>query len=179
MVNDGGGWMLVTADMIQSEALTRTTATKTADSNGGLIVFIQRTGVAGCNGVKSYQVLFKDIIPWTKIRSDYEFYNGNSCWGIFGNASYIGSNLVTYQAGTDTIRNQVRMGGSNGSNFDGTTARCDNETVNFWHSNQGTATRSAQVILRRNSMSSYAGLSTGTECSSGTDGWKYKNIYIR
>ncbi|MFA5431898.1 MAG: fibrinogen-like YCDxxxxGGGW domain-containing protein [Candidatus Paceibacterota bacterium] len=178
MVNDGGGWTLVTASMIQSELNTLTITTKTVDSNGGLIATIQKT-IEGCGNPKYYQLLLKDLFPWTKIRADYEFYGGHSCWGVFGSAAYgIGSNIITYQSGVDTIRSQVKMGGTNGNNFDGITSRCDNEGANFWHGANDTGTRSAQVVLRRNSMSSYAGISTGVSCSSG-NGWSYRNIYIR
>src|SRR4030042_2182806 len=179
MSNDSGGWMLVTQGMIQSEANSSTSNVKTTDANGGLINTITITGGLDCNS-KSYQMLLKDTIPWTKIRADYEFYGGNSCWGVFGNGSFgPTSNLIPYQSGTDIIRNQVKMGGSAGDNFDGINTRCDNETTNFWHANQGNVTRSAQTVLRRDSMSSYAGLQNGVACTGYTDGWKYQNIYIR
>ena len=182
MTNDSGGWMLVTQSMINSEAIgVSTTNTKTTNTNGGVDFSSLITAVSGCSG-GYHRVLFNDIIPWTKIKADYEFLGGNSCWSIFGNTSYTGgsTNLITFSSGTDTIRNQVKMGGSNGDNFDGVTSRCDNETFNFWHSNQGVGTtRSAQVILRRNSMSSLAGLGAGTACSVPNYPWKYKNIYIR
>ena len=180
MVNDGGGWMLIKPDMISSEATALTSVSKTTDSNGGLIITITKTGTFGCTGDRSYLVLFKDIIPWTKIRSDYEFYDANSCWGIFGSSPRNPNpNLITFVPGVDVIRNQVRMGGSAGNNFDGITERCDNEYVNFWHCHNGTSTRSAQVILRRNSMSSLAGLSTGVNCTYSSSGWRHKNIYVK
>ncbi len=181
MTNDSGGWMLATQSMIQSGANNLSTTATTSDNNGGLITTIAFTGPTGCGqGYRSYQLLLKDTIPWTKIRADYEFYGGNSCWGVFGNGSYnSGSNLIAFVLETDTIRNQVKMGGSAGDNFDGINVRCDNETTNFWHGLQGDVTRSAQVVLRRNSMSSYAGLSTGAECVGYAYGFKYSNIYIR
>jgi len=183
MVNDEGGWMLVTSSMIQNETSNLVTANKSADANGGLIVVAQPTA-ADCVS-RYYRVLFKDVISWTQIRADYEFYQGSACWGIFGNSGYsISSNLIAFVPGVDTIRNQVGMGVST-DNFDGISSRCDNETaVNFWHhkwySGGALFTRKAQVILRRSSMSSVAGLSTGINCSWNlSSGWAYKNIYIR
>ncbi|OQB08509.1 MAG: hypothetical protein BWY21_01251 [Parcubacteria group bacterium ADurb.Bin216] len=178
MVNDGGGWMLVTSSMISSESFILTTSVKTVDTKGGLIMTINKTGTLTCDANQSHQVLFKDIIPWTKIRSDYEFYDRNSCWGIFGNASRNqGSNLIPFALGVDVIRNQVKMGGSSGDSFDGITAKCTDLSTNFWHYTNGT--RSAQVILRRNSPSELAGLSTGVNCVDSLNGWRYKNIYIK
>jgi len=183
MTADGGGWMLVTSSMIQNELSNLVTANKSTDANGGLIVVAQPTA-ADCTA-RYYRVLLKDVIPWTQIRADYEFYQGSACWGVFGNSGYgIDSNLISFALGVDTIRNQVGMG-STTDNFDGVTSRCDNATnVNFWHhrwySGGGLFTRKAQVILRRNSMSSVAGLSTGIACSWNlSSGWAYKNIYIR
>ena len=180
MTNDSGGWMLVTQSMISSEIGTSVTTTKTTNTNGGVDIS-NLNNLSGCGPVAYYQVLFTDIIPWTKIKADYEFLGGHSCWSIFGNSGYsAGTNLIPFASATDTIRNQVKMGGSNGNNYDGVNSRCDNETFNFWHSNQGVGTtRSAQVILRRNSMSSLAGLGTGISCSTAGYPWKYKNIYIR
>ncbi|MFA6185458.1 MAG: DUF2341 domain-containing protein [Candidatus Shapirobacteria bacterium] len=181
MTNDSGGWMLVTQSMISSEVGTSVTTTKTTNINGGVDISNSITH-SGCGASIYHRVLFTDIIPWTKIKADYEFLGGNSCWSIFGNTSYTGgsTNLIAFSSGTDTIHNQVKMGGSNGDNYDGINSRCDNETFNFWHSNQGVGTtRSAQVILRRNSMSSLAGLGTGAACSTAGYPWKYKNIYVR
>jgi hypothetical protein len=181
MTNDAGGWMLATQSMINSEVGSSVTTTKTNNSLGGVNIQNIIASPAGCGPSATYSVLFKDIIPWTQIKADYEFTGGNSCWGIFGNNNYgTGSNITPFVLGTDTIRNQVKMGGSNGNAFDGINNRCDNETINFWHSNQGVGTtRSAQVILRRNSMESLAGLGTGAGCTAAGYGWKYQNIYLK
>ena len=179
MTNDSGGWMLVTQSMINSEVGSSTTVTKTNGSNNGLIY---TTTITGNSCATSYGKFYlNDIIPWSLIKADYEFLGGNSCWSIFGNtANSAGTNLIPFALGTDTIRNQVKMGGSNGDNFDGNTNRCDNETFNFWHSNQGVGTtRSAQVISRRSSMASLAGLGIGTACVSNGYPWKFQNIYIK
>jgi hypothetical protein len=179
MTNDSGGWMLVTPSMINSEIGTSTTVVKTTDPNNGLI-YTTTININGCSTVYS-KFYLTDIIPWTKIKANYEFLGGNSCWSIFGNTGYSAdTNLIPFSLGTDTIRNQVKMGGSNGDNYDGINSRCDNVTYNFWHSNQGVGTtRSAQVILRRNNMTSLAGLGTGASCVTSSYPWKYKNIYIR
>jgi len=180
MTNDSGGWMLVTQSMINSEIGSSVTPTKTTSVNNGVDFSIMNNH-SGCGGSIYYRVLFNDIIPWTKIKADYEFLGGHSCWSIFGNTGYsAGTNLIPFSLATDIIRNQVKMGGSNGDNYDGINSRCDNKTFNFWHSNQGTGTtRSAQVILRRNSMASLAGIGTGVGCDVINYPWKYQNIYIR
>ena len=182
MTNDSGGWMLVTPSMINSQSNTATSTTQTTDGNGGLILStIITTPPTSCGGNHTYQVLFSDIVPWTQIKADYEFTGAASCWSVFGNTTYGGgANLIPFASATDTIRNQVRMGGSTGGdNFDGINTRCDNVTINFWHANNGTSARSAQVILRRNSMVSLAGLGAGSNCNSATTDWKYQNIYVR
>jgi hypothetical protein len=179
LVNDSGGWMLVTPSMINSETNSVTTTSQTTGTNGGLILSAAASAPYDCT-THSQKALLKDDIPWTKIKADYEFTYANSCWAIFGNTAYAAAgNLLAFSAGTDTIRNQVRMGGSNGDNFDGISTRCDNETVNFWHSVNGNTARTAQVILRRNSMASLAGLATGVACVAAGSAWKYQNIYIR
>jgi hypothetical protein len=94
-------------------------------------------------------------------------------------------NLIPFDTTIDIIRNQVRMGGSSGDKFDGITHRCDNLPQNFWHPMNGTAVRSAEVVLRRNSNAMPAGPATGVSCTtfgSGTTSptwWRYSNIYVR
>ena len=183
MTTDGGGWLLVTPAMIDSDNPNYVTITNTTDVNGGLISTNHWQNRASSCDQKNSTTLFSDVIPWSNIRADITFTGGHSCWNIFGNTGRgADSNLIAFQSGTDIIRNEVSMGGSNGHPFDNSTTRCDNETTNFWHSNQGYGARSAQVVLRRNSMSSVAGLGTGVACSATANPdyyWKYENIYIK
>ncbi len=183
MTTDDGGWLLVTPAMIDSNNPNYVTITNTTDANGGLISTNHWQNRASSCDQKNSTTLFSDIIPWSNIRADITFTGGTSCWNIFGNTGRgADSNLIAYQSGTDIIRNEVSMGGSNGHPFDNATTRCDNEITNFWHSNQGYGARSSQVVLRRNSMSSVAGLGTGVACTATANPdyyWKYENIYIK
>jgi hypothetical protein len=192
MTNDGGGWMLVTADMLAGQVNNSVTVVNQNDSHGGLIqtTYANDSG-CGARPYSSAMFLLKDLVRWTHIRYSKEFLGSNSCWGIFGNTGYhhpntIQANIVPYNPVLDTIRNQHRMGGNQGNNFDGISSRCDNERENFWHDVNGTAQRRAQVILRRDiSNSNPAGLSTGVSCTrsgSGTSSptyWIYRDIFIR
>jgi hypothetical protein len=189
MTNDGGGWTLVTAAMIDSEFNMFATVTRAADARGGLDMTVY-ANAPGCGNPNYTRHKFdlNDIVPWTQIRADYQMAGSNSCWGIFGDPTEIDGttiNLIPFDTNIDTIRNQVRMGGSAGDKFDGITNRCDNVTQNFWHSVNGTAVRSAEVVLRRKSKTALAGLATGVSCTASGTGtssptwWRYYNIYIR
>ena len=189
MTKDGGGWTLVTANMIDSEFNQYTTVDRTADGQGGLVMTMY-ANAPGCGAAEfsRHKVTFSDIVPWTQIRASYTMAGANSCWGIFGDMGYIDGttlNLIPFDRNIDTIRGEVRMGGSNGDTFDGKTSRCDNETQNFWHSVNGQAERKAEVVLRRKSLTALAGLATGTSCTASGAGktsptyWRYANIFIR
>jgi type II secretory pathway pseudopilin PulG len=182
MDNDGGGWMLVTPSMVQNVQNSYASTTISADEKGGAIVNVAANPPYDCSVNHNGKMFFSDVVPWTRMRADYEFYGGNACWGIFGDtSSYAGgsSNLIPFSSSDDVIRNQVKMGGSNGDAFDGRITRCDNETSNFWHGNNGQGLRSAQVILRRNSPSAPAGIAQGATCLSSSSRWVHKNIYVK
>ena len=192
MTGDGGGWMLVTAAMISSQVKNNATVVNSADTAGGLIQ-VNYANAPGCGNPKysSALALIKDTVPWTAIRYAIQFRGSNSCWGIFGGTCYthknaIANNLKPFEAKADTIRDQQKMGGSKGNAFDGKTCRCDNTTVNFWHSNNGNGLRSAAVILRRDTTKKgLAGLGLGVSCTNSNAGtasptnWRYSKIYIR
>ena len=77
------------------------------------------------------------------------------------------------------------MGGSAGNAFSGVTNRCDQSTENFWDSSNGTAQRTATVILRRRDPVASAGLGTGANCASIGPGdtsptwFEYRDIYVK
>jgi hypothetical protein len=188
MVNDGGGWMLLTPAMVESQYTANVTIASSSDINGGLVRQVW-ANARGCGepAESRERVYFTDTVPWTKIRSTWTFAGGVSCWSILGNDARLpgwSGRLTAYTPGTDTIRNQAAMGGSNGNLFDGITARCDNTTANFWHHLNGTGERTAQVILRRTATSSLAGLGVGASCvdvgagSASPTWWKYSDIYV-
>lgn len=188
MTTDGGGWTLVTEAMIAASNGTSTTVVNATDGNGGLVmqVFANTTGCAAESS--RHHVLFKDTFAWSRIRADYTFTGSTSCWGILGNAASatgLTSTLIPYDAAVDVLRNPKRMGGSLGDPFDGMTSRCDNDTTNFWHSNNGLAPRTVTAILRRVSAAAPSGLTLGVNCTAGGPGttsptwWKYANIFLR
>ena len=94
-------------------------------------------------------------------------------------------NLVPFDIATDTIRDQVRMGGSNGDGFDGTTNKCSEDTTNFWAMKNGTAAHAATVVLRRRMFSSPAGFATRADCGDYGPGttsaqyWEYRDVFVR
>ena len=47
MVNDGGGWMLVTPELVRNETQRNVTVTKTMDTKGGLVLRVYANG-EGC-----------------------------------------------------------------------------------------------------------------------------------
>jgi hypothetical protein len=180
MSGDGGGWMLVTEAMIDRELTSNVVVTRETDTLGGLIMTVEST-VNDCGGSESHLVLFRDVVSWTEIRANYSMSGSASCWSIFGDTTYtngMAPNLFSFEAGVDTIRNELRMGGSNGDAFDGTTNRCNDETTNFWHFHNGFGIRRAQVLLRRLPTAMLAGLATGVGCTQ-SNSWRYSDIYLR
>ncbi len=185
---DGGGWTLVTQDMILEEDKRGVNIGYGADGNGGLIMTVTPTR-DGCGGNESgHTVLFDDSLEWTQIRADHRFYGGTSCWSIFGRYEGYGfdvgdtpsPNLHDFDPAEDLIRDQVRMGGSSGDAFSGMIQACNNEATNFWHSARGNGERRAIVILRRVDLGAPAGLSAGVSCTdTNTTSWKYQSIYVR
>lgn len=60
--------------------------------------------------------------------------------------------------------------------FSGVTKRCDNKGDNFWDAHVNGGLRYANVILRRNSFISLAGIFTGTSC--GRPSYVIRDIYV-
>ena len=192
MTGDGGGWMLVTADMVSDEILRDATAVHAIDGLGGLVhtTYANNRG-CGIAPNSAAMNLLADDVPWTAIRYDMVFMGSNSCWGIFGDTHYhregtTFANLIPFAPGVDVVRDTYRMGGSSGDAFDGVPYRCDNTTTNFWHQNNGGAERRASVVLRRDTCEpGEAGFSVGVSCTNYGGGttsptyWTHKNIYVR
>lgn len=196
MSQDGGGWMLVTRDMIVDERSRAVTIEDTDDANGGLVVRAW-ANAQGCTGPDDNVslVTFTERPAWKQIRAHFTFAGGTSCWWIFGrvNPDVVGQvdgqvivpNLIPFDLATDVIRDQVRMGGAAGDAFDGVSYRCDNDATNFWHANRGPAQRSATAILNRNNQPGPAGLATTTSCTDFAPGtssptwWEYRDISVR
>ncbi len=185
---NGGGWMLVTPAMIDGEQNANCTTVLSTDGRGGLIAQIY-ANAGGCGKPTSShdQLVLADVIPWTQVRATWTFAGGSSCWSIFGDATDVGepTNLIPFTAGVDAISAQVRMGGANGDAFDGVDTRCDNQPTNFWHSLNGSAPRSANVVLRRKAQNTLAGLAVGTSCTQYAAGtmsptwWKLTDVFVR
>ncbi len=188
MTEDGGGWMLVTPAMIREQSERNVTVTQGTDPNGGLTMTVY-ANAAGCGGPDSGHVFtLEDVIPWTRIRYYEQFVGSGSCWAVFGHHAYqpaLQQNTHIFVLGQDTIRDQLRMGGSQGHAFDGITRRCDNEAENYWHGRNGSGERHARVILRRNDPDLPAGLGTGGSCMSVAAGtssptrWTYSSVWVR
>ena len=188
MTTDGGGWMLVTPAMVLQQEGRNATVVDGVDANGGLTKTVY-ANAAGCGGPDSGHVFtLHDVIPWTKIRYYERFFGSGSCWAVFGHHAYqpaLQQNTTVFVLGQDTIRDQLRMGGSQGNAFDGRTQRCDNERENYWHGLNGSGERHATVILRRNDPNLPAGLGTGGSCMSVAAGtasptrWIYSSIWVR
>ena len=193
MTQDGGGWMLVTPAMLSNESNVQVTTVSTADTNGGAIYRAYANAAGSCGDTlpdNSQFVRIADGFAWTEIRARYTFAGNVDCWTAFGSIKPFAAaappyltNLFAFELGVDTIRDQVRMGGGKGDTFDGVDSVCVSDATNFWHN--GTADRSALVILRRLNPAVPAGLGTLTSCNtfaSGVTGptwWEYREIYVR
>lgn len=196
LTQDGGGWMLVTRDMVASEQSLSVTVVAADDARGGLVMRVY-ANAEGCTQPLDnvHLMALSDRPAWTEIRARYRFAGANSCWWILGAVSpdesakidgnSIVSNIIPFEFGVDTIREQVRMGGAAGDAFDGMSTRCDNDAANFWHDSNGFEERSAVVILRRSAVPGAAGLATTTSCTEFGPGttsptwWEYSEIAVR
>ena len=192
MTNDGGGWMLVTEAMLGAATSVQATAVKSKDDNDGLVltVYANSPGCGSSVPATRHRQYIDDVPAWTRLRFHQTFRGYASCWHTFGGqekpeAQPLDPNLVPFDKTLDTIRDQVRMGGSLGNAFDGVPAECHEDAHNFWAMVNGTASRSATVILRRRAPTAPAGLETGADCglfgdgtSSGLD-WEYREIYVK
>jgi hypothetical protein len=185
MDSDGGGWMLITPDMIASERPTVVDVTREVDLHGGLVMTVSPTAEfcgGSADAVPSHAVTFTDLIPWQEIRARYRFTGQAACWSIFGDRTMLPTDLdpetYPFDPTIDLIRDEVHMGGAAGDAFDGQTSRCDDSENNFW--NVGTADRSAVVRLRRRPVAAAAGLTTSADCIVvGPSSWAYSEIYVR
>ena len=192
MTQDGGGWTLMRPSDVVHQVDYLVTATSSVDGNGGLLVTVDPQ-VEGCgDGQENPQHLvdFEPGFPWTHVRARYAFSGSVSCWSLFGDLPYcdqLAINLVPFDAGVDSIRNQVRMGGSAGDAYTGggsgptDNTRCDNTLANFWYRDNGLAERSAVVTLRRADLGKPAGVVLGAGCIELNPAtlWRYSEIYVR
>lgn len=192
MTRDGGGWMLVTSDMLESETKAWVTTKRLTNAQGGLVLTLFPE--ARCGEPAAYHSFhIKETIAWSVVRYKQSFSGSVTCWAIFGqsavdNNGFIAAsdmNLVTFEPGTDQISHQVGMGGVLDGKlvnaFSGPTAMCNSSVSgeNFWAN--GGAVRSAEVILRRTGASP-AGPGTGAACiiSDVTSAWwSYDNVFVR
>lgn len=190
MTRDNGGWMLVTPEFVASIDQAQYVDVSTGlDPFGGVILQARANSLkvgTNCN-INSWNTLyFEDLVPWSLVRSNWQFEGNATCWSIFGNVSEIDVALnVTPLASSDAIRQEIRMGGTGSDLFDGVTSRCASTSANFWAMVNGTTRRSAQVILRRSNSSALAGLGVGTSCAeynniaSSIPTWVFSDIWLK
>ena len=190
LTSEGGGWMLVTLAMIADRKEVGVTREELADERGGAIVrgYANNNGCAAGVAASSEATLLRDTVPWTQIRARYSYKGAAACWAILGGTTpdfTFDPNVHTFAVGVDSSRDAMRMSGSNGDAYIGETARCDNETFNFWNSANGAAERSVYATLRRKSKEKLAGMGTFASCVETAPGktsptvWEYREIYVR
>ena len=189
MTRDNGGWMLVGPGLIEEDTSSHTTSVQDVDTHGGAIVRVYMNNFGcGVDDPSRHRLLLKDAPAWSKIRVSEMFVGDASCWHIFGaeEASQpLDANLQEFDPNLDVVRDAVRMGGPAGDAFDGVALRCDDTSMNFWYESNGSAARSATVILRRRDPDALAGLSTGADCGSfgpantSPTWWEYREIYVK
>lgn len=189
MTADDGGWMLVTPAMAAEETNVKATVTRDADARGGLVMRVYANS-QGCSSMvppTRHRFIIRDWPAWTRVRLKQTFAGRASCWHVWGGLEAnrpLPSNLVPFDKNSDVIRDAVGMGGTSGDAFDGKPLRCDMAPTNFWE-NGGETLRSARVIVRRNDLTTPAGLSTGADCGDFAPGaasplwWEYREIYVR
>jgi hypothetical protein len=189
MTSDGGGWMLVTEDMLGEQKDQNVTVVRSRDERGGALLAVFANSFGCGSGQPSAGVsLIRDVIPWTKLRARYVFRGAATCWAILGGRAddfVFSANVVPFERGVDVARDAVRMGGSAGDAFAGDSYRCDDLTTNFWHGTHGAVSRSIVAIIRRESEFAPAGLATFVSCadvSAGTTSptnWEYRDVFLR
>lgn len=129
MTDDGGGWMRVTRPMVRERFSLGVTPVLEDDGVGGVTIRVYANEAACGTGDNVYTVAVADQVRWTKIRARHVFVGAAGCWSILGGTASTGSpsghNLLPFDPVLDTIRDQIRMGGSRGSAFSGPVVRCD------------------------------------------------------
>jgi hypothetical protein len=188
MTEDGGGWMLVTPDLIATDSVERATVVPVVDVNGGLSMTIYANS-PGCQDAQQvcHSFLIRDDIPWVSLRANYAFVGTARCYSILGGNKWGGAcpggNLHPFDAKLDVMRDAFRMGLNRSDRFTGNFDSCE-PNGSFWIPDNGDI-HQALVILRRDSLASLAGLHTGISCADVSPGttsptwWKYERIYIR
>ena len=181
MTNDGGGWTLVNANLVDSTFIQHANVSTTYDANGGVI----STSVATATGCGNPEVAGSTIkinnkILWTRVRYVNEFYSTSACWSINGAESYGGQvghgNLEVYNSSLDTMKNCYLT--CEQPQFTNFTNRCDNDAGNFFRFN-GDSWKRFEVILRRKNPNLISGVAVGVSCNSLSASWRISNIYIK
>ncbi len=190
MTRDEGGWMLVSPTWILSHTESAVTLIEETDARGGLISTVYANAFGcGDSPFSFHRMNFADLFVWTELRFTQRFVGRAGCYSIFGDDSRIysgppgASNLIPFELGTDTIREEIRMGAIDDA-FDGVTGQCS-QGSHFMNRTPAELARRAEVILRRNDPSRPSGLGTGLSCVAVAEGTEsptfvtYSDIYIR
>lgn len=188
MTRDEGGWLRIDDSIVERKTRAGVTGVESKDATGALVIRVY-ANIFGCmNGAEQARDLtyVAPDVSWTQVRYTQSFFGKAACWTILGGRDEQfpqPHHLLALDKRVDTVRNEVRMGGSAGDAFGGATAFCDDVTTNFWYF--GNAVRSLEVIQRRDDSGEPAGLSSVVDCgdvSAGTTSplyWDYSAIFVR
>lgn len=188
MTRDEGGWLRIDDALIDRKTRAGTTAVESKGSDGAFTIRVY-ANIFGCaTGAEQARdlTLLAPNVPWTRIRYVQSFYGKAACWTIAGgkdNEFPLPHHLLALDRNVDTVRDQVRMGGSAGDTFNGETLVCDQNSDNFWFF--GNAVRSATFIQRRDNSGEPAGLGSVVDCGDVGPGatsplyWEYSQMFVR
>lgn len=182
MTSNGGGWMLVTAAMVDSFSENNVTKVTTADANGGAIYTFTNTET-GCGGADSgATVKITNNIQWDVLKVKETLGPGAaSCWATQSDGTYGGqqtnSNMTAFSSPTDTLQNCV-LSCSTSPFVMPPMQRCDNAVENFAIYNTG-SNRSFETVSRRLNRTSMSGPALGLSCNDDNMTTKIESIYIR
>lgn len=197
MVSFGGGWTLVTPQMIatreQSKDLDSASPATLAvdestDSNGGVKFDVQVTA-NNCGAVMTalrpvHKFTVNELDDWKSIMASYSFSGDAGCWSAFGDATTdpkaVDSNLLPFSSAFDHADNSVNISRSTDGSaipFDGRTAVCTSNADNFWAPVYDTAAKSVRLTLRRRTAGQVAGIQITADC--GMPAWSISSIYVR
>lgn len=188
MTTDEGGWLRIDQSLLEPSVRVGVTPLLTNDGAGNLVLRIYGN-IPGCSEASEHARDLTYVAPtvtWTKVRYKQTFAGRAACWTIAGGKDpYFPQlhRLIAFDSSVDVVRNAVKMGGTAGDAYDGSTRRCDDNPMNFWL-NDGVM-HSATFILRRDAIDGPAGLSTVADCGdfgAGTTSntyWEYSDIYVR